>query len=145
MERHSKNASFDFDGSPDKLPLSMEPSPFTLRSPEEGAYKDDVESAGGSGPSRRGSQSHSTPSARYAKGGPRQDSGPGARLIVHTDIEEMPRENEEDLIELPPQYSASRKPMSSLVGSEAGISESSGSGGASFSEVQQARTRPRKN
>lgn len=111
---HNRTAS-PFDDPP--LPAGYEPRPFTLQAPEEPEY---AAGATGTPNSRRVSQTTTT-STRRTKG-PMPNYQP-PRLIMHTDIEEAEETpNEDGFIELPPQYSESRKPLSSFNGSQSGMS-----------------------
>jgi hypothetical protein len=116
-ERRSRRP-IDIEGAPMKLPADYAPNPFILQVSQ--VPQEDV---GTVELSRRASETMTTSTSRTKVLVPANDV---PRLMVHTDIDEA-QQNEADLIELPPQYSASRRPISKFVGSNSGTIESSSS------------------
>ena len=90
------------------------PTPYILSPPSQaysaysGASVSDPSELGATGTSVSGSQ------RKAAMAGANKDSAPPPRFIVHTDVEEI-GPNQDGVIELPPQYSATRAPLQQNV------------------------------
>lgn len=99
-----------------QLPAGYTPNPFMFQVPQ--VPQDDVDMVGRSEPA---SGATAIFTSRTKVPAPSSDA---SRLMVHTDIDEV-QVSDVDLIELPPQYSASRRPLSRFTGSNSGTIESS--------------------
>jgi hypothetical protein len=88
-----------------------EPDPFTLPPPSHPASRYSAFSAG-EGSNGGTSEQMSSAQRKAAMSG--ATAYKPARFILHTDVEEAVPPAEDELIELPPQYSASRAPLPGL-------------------------------
>lgn len=109
------------------LPLGHEPDPYMLTTPTTNErYADTASSAGAAGVGAAGGNAHGrahrpSMTATNASSAARRKAEmagvaayqPASRFILHTDIEEA-QPNSDGFIELPPQYSASRAPLSTV-------------------------------
>jgi hypothetical protein len=104
---------------------NYEPVPFTVPPPIIPAARN----SGFSNQDRTESGSTDAMSAAQRKAAMAGTSGASgyrpARFIVHTDVEEAGPMDEDELIELPPQYSASRAPIPSLRTGDSSYASSS--------------------